>query len=379
MWQQILISLIPGLLQLVANKGNSGSSSSGSGNMNNIAQLAALFGQSFQSAQNYQNQQASQQWQQNFAMNQFRYNQLLNDRTFMHTIPYHQVQQYIKAGLSPDLMTGQITGMDFGHSGSYSMPNVPSPQYQGLQDANLRKDLHKKDSEIRLNLSKDAVNKIDYAIKQIEEQYQQGTLNNRVELVFLEKEFKKIHNQLEESNVETNVINNIKLATSLGLVKSIDKDGNIIYSKTPKFKEICSYYLKEVKMNYDIKEQDLKNLEEKFKNLQKDLELKNSDILINSVAYQQEVLNLITSAVGSGVSLSQNEKGEWVVDYDGDSGDVAGIVTMGLIDSVLSAIGIKFTLGKNASKVLGEHKTHSTIRSSSTNVNTNNNNNKTVY
>jgi hypothetical protein len=366
MWEQILISMLPSLISMVF--GDSGK---------NASNLAGLFGQGYQTARNYQNQQQNLDWQRNFAMQQFNYNSMLNDRSFFHSLPASQIQKYVSAGLSPDLLYGQLSSIDYGLNQSLQQPNAVAPNFAGLENANLLKDLGKKDTEIFLNLSKKAINEIDYSLKKIEESYQQLTLSNRIDLVFLEKQFKQITNELQQSNVEENVINNMKLAAALGLVRGINDEGRVVYSTTPKFDEIAEFYLSDLRQKYNIQEAEFKNLCQKWNKSFAEIAALNSDILINSVAYQQDVLNLITSAVGSGVSLKQNENGEWVVDYDGDTGDVAGIVTMGLIDSVLSAVGIKFTLGKNASKVLGKHETKST--STVKTDNTNRNYNKEVY
>lgn len=367
MFEQFLISMLPGLISMLSGKDSQASN------------LASLFGQSYQTAQNYANQMENQQWQRNFAMQQFNYNSMLNDRSFFHSLPSSQIQHLINAGLSPDLAYGQLSGMNFGHTPSLSMPNSTPPNYSGLENANLLKDLKNKDSDISLKLSQKAINEVDFSLKKIEESFQQLTVGDRIDLVFLEKQFKQITNELQESNVEHNVINNMKLAAAFGLVKGLNKEGRITYTTTPKFNEIAEFYLSDLRQKYNIQEAEYNNLLQKFTKSFTEIAALNSEILVNSVAYQQEVLNLIVSAVGSGVNLKQGENGEWIVDYDGDTGDVAGIVTMGLIDSILSAVGIKFTLGKNASKVIGEHKTKSIIKSESTSVNTNNNNNKTVY
>lgn len=345
MWEQFLISMLPGLISEFAGKDSTASN------------LASLFGSSYQTAQNYANQQENQQWQRNFAMQQFNYNQMLNDRSFFHSLPASQVELFKNAGLSPDLMYGQISPMTFGNPANVSMPNSPSPNYAGLENSNLLKDLFKKDSDISLNISKQSLNEVDYSLKKIEESFQQLTVSDRIDLVFLEKQFKQITNELQQSNVEENVINNMKLAASLGLIRGINKEGKVTYTTTPKFREICSYYLKEVKQKYDINDQELKNLEKKFEDIVKTIKLKDSEILINSVAYQQDVLQLIADAISSGVSLKQNANGEWEIDYDGDTGDVAGVVAMGLIGTILDAIGISFSFGKGAKKVMPKKST----------------------
>lgn len=346
MWQQFLVSLLPGLIQMLAGKDSTASN------------LASLFGQGYQTAQNYQNQQENQDWQRSFAMQQFEYNRMLNDRSFFHSLPSTQIEHYKNAGLSPDLMNGQLSPMNFGTPVNFSQPNASAPNFAGLENANLSKDLSKKDSDISLNISKKSLNEVDFSLKKIEESFQQLTLNDRIDLVFLEKQFKQITNELQQSNVEENVINNMKLASSLGLIRGINKDGRVTYTTTPKFKEICSYYLKSIQQDFDIKVQELENLEKKFEEIEKNIKLKDSEILINSVAYQQDILNLITNAIGSGVSLVMNEEtGVWEIDYDQSTGDKTGIIAMGLISTVLDAIGVRFSFGKGASKVMPKKST----------------------
>lgn len=361
MWQQLLISMLPGLINMFfGDKGK------------NLSNLAGLFGQGYQSAQNYQNQQQNIDWQRNFAMQQFNYNSMLNDRSFFNSLPAAQVQKFKAAGLSPDLLYGQLSSMDYGNTQSLQMPNASSPNFAGLENANLLKDLSKKDSEIGLNLSQEEINKVDKQLKDLDELYKTMTTQDKIEQEKLKTGFMKLNNQLVESNVEKNRIDNIKLATSLGLVRTIEDD-RIVYNTTPKFKEICSLYLKNVQKDYDIKVQELENLEKKFEDLETTIRLKDSEILINSVAYQQEVLELIGNAISSGVNLKQDSKGGWVIDYDGDTGDVASVVAMGLIGTVLEAIGVRFGFGKNASKIMGEHKHTSRTTSTVTTDNTNRN------
>lgn len=358
MWQQFLISLLPGLIQMIAGKDSK------------VSNLASLFGQGYQTAQNYANQQENQAWQRNFAMQQFNYNSMLNDRSFFHSLPSSQIEHMKNAGLSPDLAYGQMSTMNYGNPVSVSMPTASSPNFAGLENSNLAKDLSKKDSDIGLNLSKTELNKVEKSLKDLEELYSSMTVSHRIDRERLQNEFIKINNQLQQSNVEENVINNMKLASSFGLIKSFDKDGNIVYSTTEKFREVTDLYLKDLKQKYDIGEQELKRVEKIVSKLDVEIKALNSEIMINSVAYQEDVLNLIATAISSGVSLEQNDKGEWIVDYDGDTGDKAGVVAMGLISTVLQVIGVRFGFSKNASNVMGKHENKSTINSNNTNTNT---------
>ena len=345
MWEQLLISMLPGLISMIAGKDSK------------VSNLASLFGQGYQTAQNYQNQQENQDWQRNFAMQQFNYNSMLNDRSFFHSLPASQVEHYKKAGLSPDLLYGQMSSMNFGHNQSLQMPSSPAPNFAGLENANLSKDLSKKDTEIGLNLSQTEINKIDKNLKSLEEAFHTMVDGHRINREALQTEFVKLNNQLVQSNVEKNVIDNMKMAAALGLVRGIDEDGNIVYTTSAKFDEIAELYLSDLRQKYNLQEADYHKALADYQKIFKQMQAIDSEIMINSVAYQQDVMNLIASAVGAGIDLKQNENGEWVVNYTGSTGDVAGIVAMGLIDSVLSAVGIKFTLGKNASKVLGKHET----------------------
>lgn len=109
------------------------------GVMNTTGSLASLFGNSVGQYANYQRQLEQQQYERGFAREQYLYNQEQNLLNRQLSSPIGQITAYKRAGLSPDLLFGQLSSPFMSSGVSQPIPGT-SPQInsmESLQASNL--------------------------------------------------------------------------------------------------------------------------------------------------------------------------------------------------------------------------------------------------
>lgn len=247
MWEQLLISLLPGLFQIAFGNNTSFSKinlKDAFSNPQNLSNLIGLFGQGYQTALNYQNQQQNLDWQRQFAMQQFNYNSILNDRSFFHSLPVSQISKLISAGLSPDLAYGQLTGMDYGNPATVSMPNASASNFAGLENANLLENTkkitneNKQLNELTKGIEFDNVEKEFNSI--LHEIFKQSVNNNRDSLEYgiqhkIETFFNESYSNNKKSAISTQFITE--------LYKELVYEDNGVEFPTDKLKELSLLFI----------------------------------------------------------------------------------------------------------------------------------------
>ena len=214
--------------------------------LQNGGSLASLFGNASSQYGNYARQQEQQAYERNFAQSQYLYNQQQNQINRELSSPIGQITAYKRAGLSPDLLFGQLS-QPFMSSGvsqpiPTSMPQTNS--LESLQASNLlestekTKNENKQLNELLKGIKFDNVEKEFNAI--LHNIFKQAVENVRDDIEYgIQAKIETFFNESFANNKKSAI--NTQFITELYKEFVYDKDG--VEFPTDKLKELSSLFV----------------------------------------------------------------------------------------------------------------------------------------